>query len=144
MGDATSFFSYSWTGTKLRDMLDAIVRELKKLEADGKRRFVWVDMFCASQPLLAGLYRDPAITKESDLEGYKARREVDTDRIFDGAKKIGGERDPLLHGAPSGRVGRAAAPPFLLAEQGEPEAGWVRSGPAALTRASARGAVSRR
>ena len=34
-------------------------------------------------------------------------------------------------------AGEWAAPPhpFLLAEQGEPEAGWVRSGPAALTRA---------
>ena len=30
---------------------------------------------------------------------------------------------------------RALQHPFLLAEQGEPEAGWVRSGPAALTRA---------
>merc|ERR1712185_786537 len=34
-------------------------------------------------------------------------------------------------------AGEWAAPPhpFLLAEQGEPAAGWVRSGPAALTRA---------
>ena len=30
---------------------------------------------------------------------------------------------------------RAAPHPFLLAEQGEPEEGWMRSGPAALTRA---------
>ena len=39
MGEATSFFSYSWTGTKLRDLLAAIERALAKLEAaDGKVR----------------------------------------------------------------------------------------------------------
>ena len=45
VGEATCFFSYSWTGTKLRDLLAAIERVLAKLEAaDGKRRYVWVDM----------------------------------------------------------------------------------------------------
>ena len=39
VGEATSFFSYSWTGTKLRDLLAAIERVLAKLEAaDGKVR----------------------------------------------------------------------------------------------------------
>jgi len=77
---ATSFFSYSWTGTKLGDMLDAVERTVAKLEAaDGRRRFVWVDMFCASQTLLAGVFRDPAVTKEADPAGYAARKE-DTDR----------------------------------------------------------------
>ena len=42
IGPATSFFSYSWTGTKLRDMLDAIERTLATLEQDGTPRFVWV------------------------------------------------------------------------------------------------------
>ena len=42
IGPATSFFSYSWTGTKLRDMLDAIERALATLEQDGTPRFVWV------------------------------------------------------------------------------------------------------
>ena len=37
--EATCFFSYSWTGTKLRDLLAAIERVLAKLEAaDGKVR----------------------------------------------------------------------------------------------------------
>ena len=37
--EATCFFSYSWTGTKLRDLLAAIERALAKLEAaDGKVR----------------------------------------------------------------------------------------------------------
>ena len=44
VGEATCFFSYSWTGTKLRDLLAAIERVLAKLEAaDGKCRYVWVD-----------------------------------------------------------------------------------------------------
>ena len=39
VGEATCFFSYSWTGTKLRDLLTAIERTLAKLEAaDGKVR----------------------------------------------------------------------------------------------------------
>ena len=42
IGPATSFFSYCWTGTKLRDMLDAIERTLATLELDGTPRFVWV------------------------------------------------------------------------------------------------------
>ena len=45
---ATSFFSYSWTGTKLRDMLDAIERALAALEKDGKPRFVWVRASCSA------------------------------------------------------------------------------------------------
>ena len=39
VGRATSFFSYSWTGTKLRDMLTAVERVIERLEAaDGVRR----------------------------------------------------------------------------------------------------------
>jgi len=39
VGEATCFFSYSWTGTRLRDLLAAIERVLAKLEAaDGKVR----------------------------------------------------------------------------------------------------------
>ena len=39
VGEATCFFSYSWTGTKLRDLLAAIERVLAKLEAaDSKVR----------------------------------------------------------------------------------------------------------
>ena len=40
VGEATSFFSYCWVGTQLRDMLDAIEKILAALEADGKRRYV--------------------------------------------------------------------------------------------------------
>ena len=90
VGHARGFFSYSWTGTKLAEMLGAIEDVVWPLEDEaeaageaGTRR-VWIDMFCASQNLLAGVYRDASITKESDREGYLARKE-DTDRIFDDA-----------------------------------------------------------
>ena len=62
VGEATSFLSYCWQGTKLRDMLDAIEKILAALEADGKRRYVWIDIFCASQNLLQGVIKDPAMS----------------------------------------------------------------------------------
>ena len=41
-------------------------RELEELEAqpEAGRRYLWIDMFCASQNLLAGRYRDEALTVE--------------------------------------------------------------------------------
>ena len=82
VGPATSFFSYSWTGTKLGDMLDAIERKLEELEAEpgAHTRFVWVDMFCASQPLLAGHFLPPPgperdALKRDHPEEYKALKE---------------------------------------------------------------------
>ena len=62
VGEATSFFSYCWVGTVLRDMLDAIEKILAALEADGKRRYVWIDILCASQNLLQGVIKDPAMS----------------------------------------------------------------------------------
>ena len=32
------------------------------LEADGKRRYVWIDILCASQNLLQGVIKDPAMS----------------------------------------------------------------------------------
>ena len=51
VGEASSFFSYSWTGTGLGEMLGAIERLIGELEAAGSggERYVWVDMFAASQ-----------------------------------------------------------------------------------------------
>ena len=41
VGRATTFFSYSWEGTRLGDMLDAVERTLVGLEAaDGRTRYV--------------------------------------------------------------------------------------------------------
>ena len=84
VGKADAFFSYSWDGTTLGDMLDTVERAMNRLTTDARPPFVWVDIFCASQNLLIGKYRDPAVSKELDPLGYLARKE-DTDRIFDGA-----------------------------------------------------------
>ena len=75
VGPATTFFSYSWGGTTLGDVLDALERALPRLASDelhspdraarpneagatrrGPKRFVWIDLFAASQNLLAGRY----------------------------------------------------------------------------------------
>ena len=119
VGEATSFLSYCWQGTTLRDMLDAIEKILAALEADGKRRYVWIDILCASQNLLQGVIKDPAMSSA----------EVGIEDAISTVGELLFYMEPL--------AGEWAAPPhpFLLAEQGEPEAGWVRSGPAALTRA---------
>ena len=132
---ARGFFSYSWTGTALVDMLAAIDDVVRPLEADNGERHVWVDMFCASQNLLAGVYRTPSITKESEPAGYLARKE-DTDRIFDDALEAVSE----VYFYCSPLVGEWEAPPhpFLSpqrAARGAPPQPWVRRGAAAITRA---------
>ena len=77
-------------------MLWAIEAKLAALEAaDGVRRYVWVDMFAASQNLLAGRYlpatqSERAALKRRDPAGYRARKE-DTDTIFEHAiEAVGG------------------------------------------------------
>ena len=130
---ATSFFSYSWTGTRLSDMLDAIERTVAALEAaDGRKRYVWIDMFCASQNLLAGVFRDPAVSKVCDPAGYAARKE-DTDRIFDDALDV--IQELLLYCSPLTAEWQAPPHPYLLPDRGEPPAEWMRHGPGAMTRA---------
>ena len=133
VGKATTFFSYSWTGTRLGDMLEAIERTLAQLEAaDGRTRYVWVDMFCASQNLLAGVYRDRAVRKQADPAGYAARKE-DTDHIFDDALKAVDEI--LLYCSPLSGEWTAPPHPYLLPDRGDPPADWQRRGPGAMTRA---------
>ena len=119
VGEATCFFSYSWNGTTLRDLLHAVERVLAKLETDGTRRYVWIDILCASQNLLQGVIKDPAMSSA----------EVGIEDAISTADELLFYMEPLS--------GEWRAPPhrFLLAEQGEPAEGWVRSGPAALTRA---------
>ena len=132
VGRATTFFSYSWTGTKLGDMLGAIEPKLEELEAaDGVTRYVWVDMFAASQNLLAGVYRDDA-SHPRGTAGYKARKE-DTDSIFDDALDAIGEL--LLYASPLTAEWLAPEHAFLLPERGEARSGWMRRGPGAMTRA---------
>ena len=143
VGSATTFFSYSWTGTKLGDMLAAIERKVEELErADGVRRFVWVDMFAASQNLLAGRYLPAteaarAELKQNDLAAYRARKE-DTDTIFDDAIDAVGTSVPkeiLLYLSPLTGEWRAPDQPYLLPDRGSPPANWMRKGPGAITRA---------
>ena len=99
VGTATVFFSYSWTGTRLVDMLMAIESKVADLEvADGLTRFVWIDMFAASQNLLAGRYLpiqgdERTALRLKDPAAYRVRKE-DTDRIFESAMEEVGE---LLH-----------------------------------------------
>ena len=156
-GGATTLFSYSWTGTKLVDMLDAIDDTVHRMEATktataaaaaaaaengggdtrGTRgeHFFWIDMFCASQNLLAGTYKDPAITKEADPAGYKERKE-DTDTIFDQA--ISATDVVFLYCAPLLGTWIAPPHPFLSPkreERGKPPKNWKRKGPSSITRA---------
>ena len=133
VGPATSFFSYSWTGTRLDEMLGAITRLTGRLEVDGAdvARYVWVDMFAASQNLLAGVFRDEAVTKASDPAGYLARKE-DTDRLFDGALEAVGEI--FFYASPLLDEWDAPNHPWLSPEQkGSPPS--RSKGPAAITRA---------
>ena len=147
VGDATTFFSYSWTGTTLGDMLAAIERTLAPLEAaDGRTRYVWVDMFAASQNLLAGRYlpatqRERAELKRRDPAAYRARKE-DTDTIFEHAiEAVGGggggssAGEVVLYLSPLTGEWRAPEQPFLLPDRGSPPVGWMRKGPGAITRA---------
>ena len=120
VGDATCFFSYSWTGTTLRDLLHAVERVLAKLETDGTRRYVWIDILCASQNLLQGVIKDPAMSS------------AEVSSIEDAISTAG---ELLFYMEPLAGEWPAPPHPFLLAEQGEPAEGWVRRGPAALTRA---------
>ena len=131
IGLATTFFSYSWEGTKLGDMLDAIERRLAELEAaDGVTRYVWIDIFAASQTLLSGEFDAGRYPRGS--EEHKARKE-DTDHVFADAMAAIGEI--LLYCSPLTAEWRAPDQPFLLPERGAPPARWMRRGPGAMTRA---------
>ena len=143
VGPATCFFSYSWTGTAVGDMLDSIMRVIDRLEAeDGKARFVWIDMFGASQNLLAGAYLPSGgaareALKTSDRCAFLACKE-DTDRIFDSA--IDAVDEILFYFSEMGGQWDAPPHPFLLAERGDNSPPmrnerWVRTGPGALSRA---------
>ena len=139
IGRATSFFSYSWTGTRLTDMLEAIDHIILSLEGEHGMppRYVFVDMFCLSQNLLCGAYLPPtpeerARLKASSPADFKARKE-DTDHCFEDAIAAVGEI--YFYAAPL--LGEWDAPPhaFLVASHAPVEPQWRRQGPCALTRA---------
>ena len=131
MGLATTFFSYSWEGTKLCGMLDVIERRLAELEAaDGVTRYVWIDIFAASQTLLSGEFDAGRYPRGS--EEHTARNE-DTDHVF--ADAMAAISEILLYCSPLTAKWRAPNQPFLLPERGEPPERWMRRGPGAMTRA---------
>ena len=116
-------------------MLASIQDVVQPLEAEGGERRVWVDMFCASQNLLAGVYCSPSISKESDPAGYYARKE-DTNRIFDDALEAIDE--VYFYCSPLVGLWNAPPHPFLSPQReakGAPAQPWVRRGAAAITRA---------
>ena len=76
-GVATSFFSYSWTGTQVDDMAAAAERGVAQLEeASTGPRCLWLDMLCASQNLLAvrGARSRPRSTLSLPTISYSPRR----------------------------------------------------------------------
>jgi len=132
IGLATTFFSYSWTGTPLGDMLDAVERKLDELEAtDGVTRFVWIDIFAASQTLLAGEFAG-AEDFVWGSEDFKERKE-DTDHVF--ADAMAAISEILLYCSPLTAEWLAPNQPYFLPKRGEPPVGWMRRGPGAMTRA---------
>ena len=131
IGLATTFFSYSWEGTKLGDMLDAIERRLAELEAaDGVTRYVWIDIFAASQTLLSGEFEAGRYPRGS--EAHTARKE-DTDHVF--ADAMAAISEILLYCSPLTAEWPAPDQPYFLPDRGAPPAGWMRRGPGAMTRA---------
>jgi len=133
VGHTTTFFSYSWKGTRLGDMLAAIERKVESLEReDGRTRYVFIDIYCASQNLLAGAFHSPHVTKEADPHGYAERHE-DIGGVMDGAMAAADEM--LFYCSPLTEAWEAPRDPFLLPERGEPPEQWTRRGPCAVTRA---------
>ena len=136
---ATTFFSYSWTGSPLADVVAAVQRGVGRLGKGGsgrggKPRFVWLDMLCASQNLLAGKYEDEA-RHPKGTPGYAARKE-DTDDLFDGALDACGEL--IFYLAPLVDEWDAPPHPPLRADRAAPPLPRRRKGPRATTRAGCR------
>lgn len=160
VGTAQVFNSYSWFGSSLREMLKAIMRASARLNDEARGipppfvetsdtrlaasrlssssscTYAWIDLFCASQLLLAGAFKDKSITRESDLSGYLARKE-DTDNIFEHAI----ETTSTFVFQCSPLIGKWDAPPHpYLWEERERNGPkrpkpWVRQGPIAISRA---------
>ena len=131
-GRTSTFFSYSWTGSALCDVVAACERAITRLNAeDAATRFLWLDMLCASQNLLAGTYQD--LTKfPAGTPGHAARKE-DTDALFDGA--LDASAEIVFYLSPLVEEWDAPLNPYLRADRGEPPVHWRRKGPRATTRA---------
>ena len=88
-------------------------------------------MFCASQNLLAGVYRDASIVDKTSAE-YQRRKE-DTDALFEHSLQT--TRTIAFYLSPL--VGQWLAPshPHLRDDLGTLPTSWQRNGPASITRA---------
>ena len=93
-------------------------------------RFVWIDIFSASQTLLSGEFDADRFLWGS--EEHRERKE-DTDHVF--ADAMTATSEILLYCSPLSAEWRAPNQPFFLPERGQPPIGWMRNGPGALTRA---------
>ena len=138
-GTASTFFSYSWEGSSFADVYSAARRALAsdhgRRDAGDRsgQRFMWLDLLCASQNLLAGRYEGaeqyPTGSPQSD-----ARKE-DTDRLFDDALRAATEITVYL--APLvGEWDAPAHPPLQPEYRGASALSRQRrKGPRATTRA---------
>jgi len=172
IGPATTYVSYAWAGTSLGDLLQALQRTLAQLAAEedeqaadgemepagARERFVWIDMFGASQNMLAGRYRasaEEAAQLEQAIQlslggsggsgsgsgsdggggggGPAAEREEDVHALLDGA--MGSVREVVLYASPLLDEWEAPDHPLLNEAREPPPAPWVRRGPRALSRA---------
>ena len=79
-----------------------------------------------------GKYVDKQFAKGS---AEHAARKEDTDKLFDGALEATDEI--IIYLAPLTGEWPAPPHPFLRGDLGTPPAGWMRSGPKAITRACA-------
>ncbi len=135
VGPANAYFVYAWLGTSIGDLLRASIRALRRQEAmHGVGRKLFIDLFCASQNLIAGRYgRQGGAREGATAEDYDASFES----VFEVCDTV------VLHLSPVAPGARWAAPvdthrqahQFLDERRGAPEPGWVREGPVALTRA---------
>ena len=85
---------------------EAIESALADKAAEGGAaapEFTWIDILTASQNLLGGVYRDPAVTREADPEGHAAREE-DVNGMIAGALEAASEL--FFFAAPRGPPGR--------------------------------------
>lgn len=119
-GKATTLFSYSWDGSGLSDVVEALglvaSTELKHHAVDESR--FWIDIFCVSQNLLAGKY-----------EGRKENTDTIFTQAIDATDSVAIYCSPLLD------TWTAPDQPYLREDKGHPPKGWQRKGPYALTRA---------
>lgn len=158
VGPVSSFLSYPWAETSLGDLLSSIEQVAAELEPRPARgelrgpdahlggwsaahapdsaaeRYFWIDMFAASQNMLAGVF-DGAPAADAPPEAQPARRE-DLSALVDGA--LGSAREVFFYASPL--LGEWIAPPhsFVSRERLErgapPPTPWMRKGPTALTR----------